>query len=273
MLVVIDMNDMKCSSSDQYLRPRKKPTEADLRLYLLEVDNHCPICGKILQSRSQKKLTEKQFQIAHIYPNSPTQEQLVELHGVERLGQNSESYENKIALCKDCHSTQDYHTTREDYCRLLQIKKNLLQQEKLQESIKELSVEDGLIDIINKIGNLSYDDITELNYKAVRLCDKFQSSEAALLYKVKGFVDVYYYYIKDLFQGMEESRRFNFTALCSEIHTCFLKMDFDGASQSEIFNALVKWLKEKTGCSSSIWCEIIIAFFIQNCEVFNEITE
>ncbi len=43
----------------------------------------------------------------------------MELKGLERLGDNSESFDNKIALCKDCHSTQDYHTTNEDYLKLI----------------------------------------------------------------------------------------------------------------------------------------------------------
>ena len=43
----------------------------------------------------------------------------MELKGLERLGDNSESFDNKIALCKDCHSTKDYHTTKEDYLKLI----------------------------------------------------------------------------------------------------------------------------------------------------------
>ena len=43
----------------------------------------------------------------------------MKLKGLERLGDNSESFDNKIALCKDCHSTQDYHTTKEDYLKLI----------------------------------------------------------------------------------------------------------------------------------------------------------
>ena len=43
----------------------------------------------------------------------------------------NEDYENKIALCKNCHGTQDYHTTKDDYLSLLSLKekqnlKNLL---------------------------------------------------------------------------------------------------------------------------------------------------
>ena len=105
--------------SDKYLIDRKDPTDAEVRLYLKEVDFHCPLCGKPLQSKTQKKQGLKKCEIAHIYPNSPTYTQYIELDGLERLGENSESLENKIALCKDCHDEQDYHTTKEDYLKLL----------------------------------------------------------------------------------------------------------------------------------------------------------
>lgn len=111
--------------TDYYFIPRKNNNDAELRLYLREVGYHCPLCGKELQSRKQRKLTEKQFQIAHIYPNSPTKAQHETLLGVERLGDNCESYENKIALCRDCHGTQDYHTSIDDYKNLLNIKNNV----------------------------------------------------------------------------------------------------------------------------------------------------
>ena len=108
--------------SDSYFAARKDPSEAEIRLFLREVDFHCPLCSVELQSRQQKKPRHKRFEIAHIYPNRPTIEQYLALDGVERLGNNSESFENKIALCMTCHSTQDFHTTAEDYNRLLNIK-------------------------------------------------------------------------------------------------------------------------------------------------------
>ena len=52
--------------------------------------------------------------------NSPTEEQYERLKTLPRLGSDSESFENKIALCKDCHNQQDYHTTAEDYLKLLE---------------------------------------------------------------------------------------------------------------------------------------------------------
>ena len=63
--------------SDSYFAARKDPSEAEIRLFLREVDFHCPLCGVELQSRQQKKPRHKRFEIAHIYPNRPTIEQKV----------------------------------------------------------------------------------------------------------------------------------------------------------------------------------------------------
>lgn len=80
--------------SDPYPQERQKSTDSDVRLYLREVNYHCPLCGKELQSRRQTK-RNRLFEIAHIYPNQPTIEQYERLHNQERLGDNSESFEKR----------------------------------------------------------------------------------------------------------------------------------------------------------------------------------
>ena len=91
----------KAIAADPYLKKRKAPTEAEQQLYLKEVSFFCPLCGKILRHKKQGK-ANKLYEIAHIFPNSPTEEQYELLSKLPRLGNNSESFENKIALCKDC---------------------------------------------------------------------------------------------------------------------------------------------------------------------------
>ena len=44
-------------------------------------------------------------------------------------------------------------------------------------------------------------------------------------------------------------------------------------SQSAIYNLLVETLFEKTGRKYKEACEIIISYFVQRCEVFDEIAE
>ena len=87
----------KAIAADPYLKKRKAPTEAEQQLYLKEVSFSCPLCGKILRHKKQGK-ANKLYEIAHIFPNSPTEKQYKLLSKLPRLGDNSESFENKIAL-------------------------------------------------------------------------------------------------------------------------------------------------------------------------------
>ena len=87
----------EAKNNDAYLQTRKRNHDYEIRLFLHEVNFCCPLCGKLLQSRYQKKPAARRFEIAHIYPNSPTQKQYETLAGLERLGTTCEDFENKIA--------------------------------------------------------------------------------------------------------------------------------------------------------------------------------
>lgn len=268
------MDDLESTIlKDKYLQPRTKPTEAELRLYLREVRYHCPLCGKELQSRSQKKLSEKKFQIAHIYPNSPTKEQYKTLVGLDRLGDDCEAFENKIALCKDCHGTQDYQTTVDDYQSLLNKKKSCLKAAALHDATLTLGLEQEIEEVVRSICKLKESDIAKLSYKAIPLSNKFYPEEIVIKSKILGYIFTYFIYIRDLFNKMDKTSSFNFGVLSGQVHACFLKMDSVRASKYEIFEQIVEWFDGKTGNISRNACEVVVSFFVQNCEVFDEISK
>lgn len=263
---------IEARNKDSYLKERKDPTEAELRLYLREVNFHCPLCGKELQSISQKKLNEKLFQIAHIYPNKPTKEQYENLLNLERLGRDSESFENKIALCKDCHGTQDFHTTAEDYLILLNIKKQKLEATILHDITYNLSLETGISHVVEALARINEEEISKLNYVAVPLKKKFNSNDLTLKTKIAGYISVFFPYIRELFRNMEGKNHFVFSALSGQIKTCFLKVESESQDKVTVFNQLVDWISLKTNASSREACEILVSYFVQSCEVFHEIS-
>ncbi len=260
-------------AADQYHIKRQTPTDAEIRLYLREVDYHCPICGKELQSRKQKKKDQKMFEIAHIYPNRPTIEQYEALHGLERLGDNSESFENKISICKDCHSTQDYHTTSDEYLKLLSIKKHCLTKTALHDATKTLGLEDDIRIVIQKIKALSTDEVEQLQFKPVHLANKITKENGLLKTKISGYVLQYYPFIMDCFQQIDGKNGFNQQVLAEQIRSCFIKMCAIKNDQTMIFSSIVEWLMQKTSIQSIEACEAVVSFFVQSCEVFYEITE
>lgn len=258
--------------ADPYLINRKKPTAYEERLYLKEVHHKCPLCGKSLLVQGQPK-ENKLYEIAHIYPNSPTPDQRIALNGLQRLGSNSEDYENKIALCRDCHKQQDFQTTKEDYLKLYQIKQNLLRQTILESIADNLPLEDGIAEVISRLCTLSEDDFATLNYSPVTLAKKFDASDYLLKNKVLNNVTTYYPHIRQQLRSMEGTNGFSSEAVRLQIRCCFVKMEMNTDNKTEIFNQMVMWLKNKTLSSSTEACEAVISFFVQDCEVFREITE
>jgi len=106
---------------DNYLQPREAVTKNEDLRHFQEVGGYCPLCGKALLIKKGLRYSKK-YQIAHIYPNSPDEHQKKELDGLERLGTTCEDFENKIALCRDCHGLFDDYTTKEEYLKILKIK-------------------------------------------------------------------------------------------------------------------------------------------------------
>lgn len=271
-IVVKDNSIAKAIADDPYLVDRKAPTPAEHQLFLKEVSFSCPLCGKDLRNRKQRK-ANKLYEIAHIFPNSPTAEQYERLRSLRRLGDNSESFENKIALCKDCHNQQDYHTTQEDYLDLLSKKQYLLQRTDLHDATLTLGLELEIADVVTRVCALREDELDRLNYKPVKLARKFRPSEFLLKNRIAMYVTSYYPYIRDLFKEMEGINGFRMDTLSLQIKCCFVKMEAISDDKSLIFDQIVDWVMAKTLSTSKSACEAVVSFFVQNCEVFYEITE
>lgn len=259
-------------TKDTYLKKRKSPSEAEQQLFLKEVHFNCPLCGKDLRNRKQKK-SNKLYEIAHIYPNSPTQEQFEALTGLERLGDNTEAFENKVALCKDCHEIQDYHTSCDDYLALLQKKKVYLQETALNEVTFTLGLENDISEVIKKICCLRDDEFSKLNYSPVPITNKFAMDERILKLRISMYVTEYYPYIRELFREMEGKNGFRLLVLNMQIKCCFAKMEIITNDKNAIYEQIVDWVYIKTLSISRPACEAVVAFFVQNCEVFHEIAK
>lgn len=259
--------------ADPYHKERQSISEAELRLFLKEVDFKCPICGRSLQSRKQEKVDQKLFQIAHIYPNKPTIKQYENLNELERLGEDSEDFDNKIALCVNCHQTQDFRTSKSDYLKLLNIKKKLLKKSEINDIVEVLGLEDEISFVIDKLTNLDEDKFAELNYSPIIISNKFLKKEFMLKNKVTSYITNYYTFIRSQFKDIDGNNNFVFDVLNCQIKACFLKINNIDQTKENVFNYMTNWIMNKTQSDSKEACEAIVSFFIQNCEVFHEISK
>ncbi|UTC64015.1 HNH endonuclease [Treponema sp. OMZ 788] len=260
-----------------YCIARKKPSNADERLHLVEVNGVCPVCGNSLLKTSGKKT--KLCEIAHIYPHSPTTEELKILKGVQVFGENSESFQNKIALCFNCHKGYDFRKTKEEYNKLLNVKRNLYTSLLIKSNLSEVTLLSCLYDDIEKIlDEISKwdpvsDENIELKMKPIEVKNKFLASETLLKNKVRNYVIDYFHFIKNYTKNLTDSHSFNFDTLATNIKLAYKAASKSSKPRDEIFDFLTSWLVNKTQNKNKIACEIIISFFVQNCEVFDEVTE
>jgi hypothetical protein len=241
----------------------------DARL-LVEVSNLCPLCGKRLLR--EKAGEPKQYEIAHIYPHSPTNEQLITLKNVPRA-EDSESFENLIALCFDCHKKQDSHTQEKDYMRLYNKKQQLMRQTKALDEASTVQIEDEIEGVLQSLRDVDIERLIPLSYEVVSIDKKIKQENGLLLNNIRDKIVRYFPFVQETFKNIDRTGSSRFDIISTEIKLCFQKVSGNGQSQEEIFYNLVEWLKSKTQCQSTQACEIIISFFIQNCEVFNAITQ
>lgn len=259
---------------DPYLVDRIPITKNMDHAYLLEVGGLCPLCGKnLLAAKGNRK--SKLYQIAHIYPNSPLQDEIIELDGLERLGTNCEDFKNKIALCKDCHGYYDDHKTKDEYLELVELKKKLLNLANARVAASHQDIEDEIILVINALSTINPKTLKrmELENKALKVSEKIEDSHKILRYKIETYICIYFNFIKETFRNLEASDQINFNIIASEIKTSFLKCESELSNKSDIFASLVNWLHSRVSSSSYEACEVIVSYFVQNCEVFHEITE
>lgn len=271
--MVTDLIERNISESPDYCIERKQISEADIRLHLLEVNGLCPLCGKSLMKTTGKKT--KLFEIAHIYPNSPTPDEKKLLSNIAVFGENSESFQNKIALCFNCHKNYDYHKTLEEYNKILEIKRELYKAQNIKSELSNIDISENIIQLLNKISSLdlSVSDEIKLRLNPLELKQKFASSESMLKMKVTNYVTEYFIFIRNYFKNLEDTKQLNFSKLATTIRLAYQTVVESSDSKDKIFNSLVEWLLSKTNTKSWECAEIVISYFIQNCEVFDEITE
>ena len=258
-------------NKDPYLQDRRTVSNYEKTILLREVGFRCPICKKDLHPSNVTK-SSSHFEIAHIYPNRPTAYQYKTLFGVEKLGNTCESIENKIALCLDCHHEQDYKTSIDDYLNLLNIKKKMLHLTQLRESIENLSLDDELIEVMNMMATISGSKLEKLRYSPIPISNKIEDDNEFLKTKIKSYVDKYFIFIRDCFRDLDGKNGFQLEVISSEIKTCYLKLN-EERNQNLVFELIVNWVMKETKTDDRNACEAIVSFFVQNCEVFDEIPE
>lgn len=248
---------------------RKKPTENMGLVLFDEVGGICPKCTKPLMRKRKGQMT-KLFEIAHIYPNSPRPHEVELLKNEKRLSENVDDDSNLIALCRDCHKIFDNPRTIKGYREMVSIKSELQRLSNLKKSWFDNSIDDEINKVISSLASFSGEALAELSLEAITVDSKSDETLNGLVkLKIKNNVMYFYSDIKSRFSELDKSKPYTSDTIYSQVKTFYLKLKKQNLDQTQIFSALTDWIKNSTDCKSTEVSEIIVSFFVQNCEVYS----
>jgi hypothetical protein len=258
---------------------RAKPTSATNEIpdtdffLLLEANSICPLCAKPLVGNKNNN-SLKNYKITHIVPPNPTTEEEAELGDLIDPSMNADAFNNKIALCLDCANRYTVHTTQDECEHLMDIKNRLYRNFAANEVLNKMYLEEQIEAVIRQISVAPPEQLSDtLNYEALRVRDKIPESNIPLLIKTEGFVVRYYRFIESVFSQLEREGRLNSKNVALDVRRTYDSLLTYGLTQDEAYARLTDWFRNKTNAQNVLACEILVAFFVQSCEVFDALTK
>lgn len=254
-------------------RISNSPVVSDDIPLLAEADYECPICHAPLVDYVKTRPVKK-YEIVEIYPNNITdyESEFALIPKPKKLDIPG----NRIALCRDHAEEYVIEPTSEDYARLRELKDRLSATYSLRIDINDAALEDEIQTVLYGLAGITDDTkLEELPLEALRLDQKILPENRLLKNDETTRVLRYYNFIDGLFSAMDRDGTGDFDLIASEVEVAYKKLDNGQLTQDEIVEQLAEWIKNKSGVGNKNMraCHIVVAYFIQNCEVFREISK
>lgn len=238
-----------------------------------QVEGMCPICDNRLTQKKNGK-HHKVFQVAHIYPENATPQEAELLKDEERLSEDVNDINNALAVCPTCHTKFDHPRTVEEYRKWVAIKKQLINKSNAKNIYSLYAIESKIFVVLNKLQTIDLgDDSGKLSLDSLKIDEKADETLPSLTKRIiKNNVVDYFDYIRELFIEIDKEQPFTFNLIATQVKAAYIRLKQINNDQAFMFWTLVDWLDKKTDNISKEACEIIISFFVQNCEVFSNDT-
>ena len=142
------------------------------------------------------------------------------------------------------------------------------------DDIDPVRVEKELSFVVRKLSKMNNAQVGELRLHALSIEDKIGKENGLLLENVRHRIRLYYYAVERLFalSGAKVGRNARFLHIALTISEVYQRYAKGKRDQNKIFEDIVDWLHGQIKGSSRTACETMVAFFIQNCEVFGELS-
>lgn len=239
---------------------------------LCEVQGKCPLCNRKLVVKKKGK-TVRVFDVAHIYPLNANDREKELLKDEELLTSDIDSEGNFIALCKHCHKIYDTQKTVEEYRQLVKIKKSINRIKELTQTWDNQTLHTDISKVAESLNEIDDEELKKisLSYQALNLPDKKDETLGIINeIKISQYIVNFFTPIKEALKRLELEEKARSQFICSQVRSYYILLFSKDFDQSEIFEKLCEWFMVDTGINDRAKSEVLVSYFIQNCEVFSK---
>lgn len=173
-----------------------------------------------------------------------------------------------ILLCLDCAAKAQNFA--EEKIKAAALKNILRINMQMTDAVSSNRLLDEVRELLVRIKDISADDIS-IRKTPLRVEKKV--SDRLLLRKIRSYIlDGMYDSINTCIEHLASENRLNVKKLSKCVRRMFEDAETEGGNQEEVFNAIVEGIFRQSGRTSYSACELLVSYFVQRCEVFNEIT-
>lgn len=246
--------------------------------YLLfnQVNGICPLCAEpLLYCKDSSSQYRKNYELDHIYPLNPTAEEVELLKDEPKLSPDVNSLDNFIPLCPKCHNRFDNPRTVSEYRILYSLKQRLIAEERSKNMFYQYTIAEEIQKIVLALTQSDLSNSLEpLDLTALRIEQKLEKDFSPITKRhIISDVTDFYPFIRGLFMETERNTPGKFDLIATNVHAFYLQLKISLNKQETIYDEMAKWIQSKTPNSSLDACKVVVAFFIQNCEVFENVTQ
>ena len=181
--------------------------------------------------------------------------------------------DNLLAMCPQCHATYAIDDSKKILKELQGIKKILVAHKQSMKLLDGMPLEKGIIGVIRKIKNMKEKDLLDPSLDPKDIREKLDPDENLALYRtVKNYVDTYYVTLKEIITSADKRGEIDYDEVQDQMKAIYKRLKKANKSNVEIFNEISEKV-HKVSLQEDIYCQIVVAYFIAKCEVFDAITE
>ncbi|MBO6286213.1 MAG: hypothetical protein J6O18_07880 [Bacilli bacterium] len=129
-----------------------------------------------------------------------------------------------------------------------------------------------LTNAAKKLKSAKSDQLKRLSYKALRVNRKILPDNTMLLSDIEDKVTRFFPFLMECFSEDDGLDGYSYDELSKSIRAIFESANAECATQEEVFETISKKIAAIVDETENVG-RVIVAYFVQTCEVFNEIPE